>query len=308
MAAANTHQSGITDDIPPCSYYLLFSLDDAEHLPEALAVLEQTTDGQKVVLGVGKALFAKAGVNNIPFEAYQATGEQSKLVPAGAYDLALWLRERDEGVLFHRAKKIVAELSPAFSLKECVRGITYLEKKENDKQINHDLSGFEDGTENPEGDDKLIAAIVQNNNQILQGGSCWTLQKWQHQFDWLSSASQGDKEKLIGRSLDDNREFKDNPSFAHVKRTAQESFSPEAFMWRRSMPWVNDQLEGGLMFSCFARSFYPFSAQLNRMTGGEDGVLDGLFQFSTVLFTCNFWCPPLVNGRVDLSFFLKGKL
>ena len=37
------------------------------------------------------------------------------------------------------------------------------------------------------------------------------------------------------------------PESAHVKRTAQESFSPEAFVLRRSMPWA-DCGQAGLAF------------------------------------------------------------
>ena len=134
----------------------------------------------------------------------------------------------------------------------------------------------------------------------MDGSSYWVVQKWQHDFNWLDRAPQHAKEEIIGRSLDGNREFSDNPVSAHVKRTAQESFVPEAFMWRRSMPWVNDELKGGLMFSCFATSFYPFEAQFARMTGEEDGVVDGLFKFSRVKQTVFLWCPPFAKGRLKL--------
>jgi putative iron-dependent peroxidase len=43
------------------------------------------------------------------------------------------------------------------------------------------------------------------------------------------------------------REIADAPPSAHVKRTAQESFDPEAFVLRRSMPWT-DGMRSGLNF------------------------------------------------------------
>jgi putative iron-dependent peroxidase len=85
-----------------------------------------------------------------------------------------------------------------------------------------------------------------------------------------------------------------------VKRTAQEDFTPEAFMLRRSMPWsALDQ--AGLMFVAFGNSFYAFEAQLRRMSGAEDGIVDALFQFTQPQTGSYFWCPPMQNGKPDLS-------
>ncbi|HYM33312.1 MAG TPA: hypothetical protein VEU47_18585, partial [Candidatus Cybelea sp.] len=89
------------------------------------------------------------------------------------------------------------------------------------------------------------------------------------------------------------------PASAHVKRTAQESFTPEAFVLRRSMPWT-DATRAGLVFVAFGRSFDSFEAQLTRMSGLEDGVTDALFGFSRPVTGAYFWCPAMRNGRLDL--------
>jgi putative iron-dependent peroxidase len=49
-----------------------------------------------------------------------------------------------------------------------------------------------------------------------------------------------------------------------LKRTAQESFTPQAFVVRRSMPWAKG-LRGGLNFVAFGKSFDNFEARLRRM-------------------------------------------
>jgi putative iron-dependent peroxidase len=72
-------------------------------------------------------------------------------------------------------------------------------------------------------------------------------------------------------------EMDDAPVSAHVKRTAQESFSPEAFVVRRSMPWSSGRA-AGLMFVAFGSSVDAFEAQLRRMVGLEDGMTDALFR------------------------------
>ena len=87
---------------------------------------------------------------------------------------------------------------------------------------------------------------------------------------------------------------------AHVKRAEQESFEPEAFLLRRSMPWASADGEG-LVFVAFGRNFDAYGTILNRMVGGEDGVPDALFRFTRPVTGSYFWCPPVAGGRLDLS-------
>lgn len=51
------------------------------------------------------------------------------------------------------------------------------------------------------------------------------------------------------------------------------------------------------MFSNFASSFDAFEMQLRRMVGAEDGVVDGLFEFSKPMETAYFWCPSAGADR-----------
>lgn len=77
------------------------------------------------------------------------------------------------------------------------------------------------------------------------------------------------------------------------------SFSPQAFVLRRSMPWA-DGNAGGLNFVAFGKSFDAFEAQLKRMVGAEDGVTDALFKFTRPVTGSYFWCPPMAKARLDL--------
>ena len=85
--------------------------------------------------------------------------------------------------------------------------------------IAHDLSGFEDGTENPSGENAWRTALIQSPTAHLNGGSLWTLQRWQHDFKWLSRATVKTKEQIIGRSLKDNQELPNNTAHIYVHRT-----------------------------------------------------------------------------------------
>jgi len=107
-----------------------------------------------------------------------------------------------------------------------------------------------------------------------------------------------EQDHMIGRRKRDNKELDNAPASAHVKRTAQESFDPTAFILRQSMPWA-DAHQAGLVFVAFGKSFGAFNALLRRMVGAEDGIADALFTFTRPLSGSYFWCPPMKNRRLD---------
>jgi len=125
------------------------------------------------------------------------------------------------------------------------------------------------------------------------------VQQWVHDFDAFERLGQPGQDLAMGRRHSDNEELADAPASAHVKRTAQESFEPEAFVLRRSMPWAQSR-QAGLMFVAFGHSVDAFEAQMRRMAGVEDGIVDALFRFSRPVNGAYFWCPPVHEGRLDL--------
>jgi putative iron-dependent peroxidase len=162
-----------------------------------------------------------------------------------------------------------------------------------------DLMGYEDGTENPKDDAAVAAAVATGRGSGFDGASFVAVQQWVHDFDTFAMLSSDEQDNTIGRRKRDNEEIEDAPPAAHVKRTAQESFDPEAFVLRRSMPWADDR-QAGLVFVAFGKSFDAFEAQLRRMVGAEDGITDALFRVSRAITGSYFWCPPMANGRLDL--------
>jgi putative iron-dependent peroxidase len=212
--------------------------------------------------------------------------------PSTQHALWLWLLGDDRGELLHRSQAIEAALAPALSVLQVTEGFRY--------NTDRDLTGYEDGTENPVDDAAVEAAIVANAGAGLDGGCFVAVQQWQHDLNGFAARPQTEQDNLIGRRKSDNEELEDAPLSAHVKRTAQESFSPEAFTVRRSMPWTENG-KAGLMFVSFSRTLNAFEVQLRRMSGMEDGIVDGLYSFSRPLSGGYYWCPPLKDGRLDLS-------
>ena len=286
-----TPQAGILAPLPNHARYLTFTLGDAQQIKIALAALRELADGENTVVGVGQTLADALGVRIDGLKSCPPTTAPGLSIELAPEVLWLWLRGDDRGELLHRSRKITGALSPAFVLNDIVDAFKHAEGR--------DLSGFEDGTENPTGDAAIDAALV-GAESPLAGSSFVATQRWQHDFACLEAMSQQAQDHAIGRRLCDNEELDEAPICAHVKRTAQESFSPEAFVVRRSMPWA-DGNDGGLHFVAFGKSFDAFEAQLGRMVGGEDGVTDALFTFTRPLTAAYYWCPALKNGKLDLA-------
>ena len=166
-----------------------------------------------------------------------------------------------------------------------------------------DLTGYEDGTENPTGEDAAVAAVVSGAGEGRDGASFASVQQWVHDLGRFESFAPAEQDEVIGRRRSDNEELEGAPEAAHVKRTEQEAFDPPAYLVRRSMAWA-DAAREGLVFVSFGSSLDPFETLLRRMTGADDGIADHLFRFTRPVTGSHFWCPPVRNDRLDLRAIL----
>ncbi len=288
-------QPGILAPVPPLARYLTFTLGFDAEPGEALARLAVAVDGGETVVGIGLTTVVGMGRAVPGLRAFPGHVGEDFEVPATPSSLWCWLRGDDRGDLVHRTRHLRQLLAPAFSLDGAIDAFKY--------GTGLDLTGYEDGTENPTGEDAEQAAIVHDSAAGLNGSSFVAVQQWVHDMDRFQSMTAQEQDNAIGRRKSDNAEIEDAPAGAHVKRTAQESFEPQAFVLRRSMPWA-DETQMGLVFVAFGRSFDAFEAQLSRMQGSEDGITDALFDFTQPVSGSYYWCPPVADGRLDLSAIL----
>lgn len=290
-------QSGILSEETLLARYMTFSIVDQNNLKSSLIHLADYIDGDNTVCGLSELLLQTLNIKIDGLHIFPALSSNGIAIPSTPSAIWFWLRGDDRGELFHRGREIESILESAFELDDVIDTFQY--------DGSRDLSGYEDGTENPHGQDAVDAAIIKGQGAGLDGSSFVAVQQWVHDFDMLDEMSTNESDDAIGRHISDNEEF-DAPESAHVKRTAQESFEPEAFMLRRSMPWV-EGVEGGLYFVSFVHSFYAFETQLERMIGLEDGISDGLFKFTRPVSGAFFWCPPMKEGKLDLSILTLAK-
>lgn len=280
--------------VPAQARHLFFSLHAPGALPAVLAALQPQVDGIRVVAGFGAPLVQALDRNIEGLRAFpQLNAEVDN--PCTQHDLWLWLRGDDRGDLWLLSQELEKLLAPAFNLVDATDAFRH--------KTGFDLTGYEDGTENPVEEAAVEAAIFTADIPGLTGSSFAAFQLWRHDMDCFKAMPQAEQDHVIGRRKADNEELDDAPDSAHVKRTAQESFDPEAFIVRRSMAWA-DQRGAGLAFLAFGHSFDAFEVQLRRMSGLEDGVVDALYRFSQPLTGGYYWCPPLNAQGLDLSALL----
>jgi len=288
-------QPGILASPSPVARSLTFRfVPDVDPRP-ALARLRDGFRVEDGVVGLGPGL-ARATGREIPgLRPFPALAGAGLAAPSTQQALWAYLRGGDRTGTFDATVRLQTLLGEALVLDDALDTFVY--------RGGRDLSGYEDGTENPKGDRAVAAAVVVGadaGRPGLTGSSFVAVQRWTHDLVAFRRFSAERRDMTIGRRFDSNEEIEDAPASAHVKRTAQESYGPETFMVRRSMPWASAG-EQGLEFVAFVESLDRFERQLVRMMGLDDGVTDALFTFSRPVTGGYYWCPPIAGARLDLS-------
>jgi porphyrinogen peroxidase len=285
-------QQGILADVPQAGRHMFFSMAPGANPARALQTLTAIVDGEETVVGIGESLALALGQDIEPLRVFPAISAEGFDIPSTPAALWCWLRGTDPGEILHRGRNIEQALAPHLSLNRCIDVFKY--------DSGRDLTGFEDGTENPVGEEAVATAIVHGTKTGLDGSSFVAVQQWLHDLDRFSAMAATQQDNSIGRQRESNEELEDAPASAHVKRTAQEDFEPAAFVLRRSMPWIEGR-QAGLVFVAFGKSFDAFEALLHRMVGADDGIADALFSFTRPVSGSYFWCPPMAEDRLDLQ-------
>jgi putative iron-dependent peroxidase len=284
-------QRGILVEIPAHARYVFYELVPGVDAKEALAELSDIDVGADLVIGLGPSLVWAAGSAVAGLHAHPPMIGPGVAIPSTPYALLAWHRGEDRGDIVLAARELEDDLGDFFEVAMVVDGFRYGEGR--------DLTGYLIGTKNPKGDDAIAAALVSGAVPGMKGSSFVAVSKWDYDLDAFYDAPETERDLIVGRRLDDDTEIDDAPESAHMKRTAQESFEPEAFVLRRSMSWADEDGEGQV-FVAFGKSFDAYEGLLRRMVGLEDGLVDALFTFTRPVTGSYFWCPPIADGALDL--------
>ena len=291
------HQFGIIDEITPLARYQYFRMKPNVDPRSALLALSNIAVENDIVVGFGQSLLMALDAEIPTMRQMPEFIGKGVEVPTTPHALWCCIRGQDRGDILHKARLVRHLVADAFEVVHTTDAFKY--------DASRDLTGYEDGTENPKGEDALEAALMPSQQSGLEGSSFVAVQQWIHDLDAFQGMSDIEQNHTFGRDRVSNEELDDAPASAHVKRTAQEDFDPEAFVVRRSMPWANET-EEGLVFVAYGKSFDAFEALMSRMVGADDGIVDGLFNFTRPVTGSYFWCPPVKDGLLNLDAVIKG--
>jgi putative iron-dependent peroxidase len=248
-----------------------------------------TVGGANIVIGFRPELWASVAGGDVPPEltGFNAplTGLDGYTMPATQADLWLWIAGASYDIVFDLARNAIAQLAPVATLERELAGWSYRHSR--------DLTGFEDGTENPA---LLIAPRIATipDGAPGAGGSVLLYQQWKHDTAAWEALPDAAQERVMGRTKAESIELPEDvmPADSHVSRTTVDEDGEERKIFRRNTAYGNVS-DHGTVFVGFAADQRRLHRMLERMAGAEGGMRDALTRYTTPLTGAYYFVPTL---------------
>jgi putative iron-dependent peroxidase len=285
----------------------IFSLGDAAHIyleftltpgadPAALVTTvvdihepRTTVGGVNLVIGFRPELWRSVAPDDTPadlagFNAPLA-GSDGYAMPATQADVWFWVAGASYDVVFDVGRTVIGALAGIATLERELSGWSYKHSR--------DLTGFEDGTENPS---LMVAPGIATipDGTPGAGGTILLFQQWQHQAAAWEALPESKQELVIGRTKPDSIELDEDvmPADSHVKRTTVEEDGEERKIFRRNTSY-GTVTDFGTVFVGFSADQHRIQRMIERMAGAEDGTRDALTRYSTPKTGAYYFVPSL---------------
>ena len=220
-----------------------------------------------------------------PFVACEGDDHKAPSTPG---DLLLHIRSNRKDICFSLLKQVMEQFASSVELLEEVSGFRYLDSR--------DLTGFVDGTENPEDDDRATVALVADNDPEFINGSYINCQRYIHHLPKWEKQPVAEQEQIMGRTKKDDVEFSSDQKAptAHIKRVNLKDDQGKSMeILRHSMPYGGAK-ESGLFFIAYSRTPKHFDLMLEAMIKPDQhGHYDHLMNFTTAVTGCAFFAPSV---------------
>jgi porphyrinogen peroxidase len=246
--------------------------------------------GVNLVVGFGSDLWralapAHAPPDLGPFQTVGTVGGHH--LPARQHDVWLWINGSSRDVVFEHARAAAKGVDDVAMLAAEQACFVHRDSR--------DLTGFIDGTANPQLLEAPIAALVPDG-QPGAGGSHVIAIRWVHDLAAFEALPVHDQEKVFGRTKLLSRELEGDakPPNAHIARVEiHDEKGEELPIYRRSVPY-GTVAEHGLYFVAFSADRARYDKMLGRMFGtAGDGIHDRLVDFSRPVSGGYYFAPPL---------------
>lgn len=217
-------------------------------------------------------------------------GSGGRHVPAQQHDAWVWINGSAPDVAFDHARAAWLAVRDVATLAAEQPCFVYRDSR--------DLTGFIDGTANPEPLDAPNIALIPPG-EPGGGGSHVLAMRWVHDLDSFHAQPVSEQEQVFGRTKLNSEELAADqmPANAHIARVQVMDGGSELEIFRRSVPY-GTVAEHGLYFIAFSADRTRFDRMLARVFGTtEDGVHDRLTEFSRPVSGAFYFAPSLTALR-----------
>jgi putative iron-dependent peroxidase len=220
---------------------------------------------------------------------FPAMHNDDRVAPTSNYDIYIEIRSDRADVNHIVSSKVCDLFGESVELIEQVQAFRFLDGR--------DLTGFVDGTENPQGlHRREVALVKEQDDSHFAAGSYLHTQRYQHNLTLWSSLAEHEQEDVYGRTKLDNIEYDsaDKALTAHTKRTSLKDEQGNSIeIVRQSMPY-GDMKRKGLFFVSYCQSPKPFEIMLKSMIHGDGhGNSDHLLKYTQAETGSAFFAPSL---------------
>lgn len=241
--------------------------------------------GLGAVIAFGNGLWNDLNPTNSTAELKEFQPLGKGIAPATQRDLLIHIHSLRHDVNFSLAQAALAAFGDAIRIAEETHGFRWVEER--------DLSGFVDGTENPQGEQREAVAIIASGENA--GGSYVLSQRWQHNLKMFNRLAVEKQEQIIGRTKESNEELEGDarPATSHVARVDLKEEGKGLKILRQSLPYGTASGDHGLFFLAYCATLYNIEQQLLSMFGEADGKYDTMLRFTKPLTGSYFYAPSL---------------
>lgn len=268
---------------------------DALALAIALECVKEprsTVGGANRVIGFRPSLWRTIAGDDTPEDVHDferdIRGPDGFVIPATQADIWIWFAAASYDIVFDLGRAANAAATPFATLARETTGWSY--------RHNRDLTGFEDGTENPTLDEAPEIVLIPDG-KAGAGGSVLLFQQWRHDGTSFGALAEPVQEQVIGRTKADSIEFDDMkmPADSHVSRTKVNAGGKELKIFRRNVPY-GDVSDHGTLFIGFSADQGRMHRMLEQMAGLE-GPRDALTRYTTPLTGAYYFVPSIQTLR-----------
>ncbi|WP_345828795.1 Dyp-type peroxidase [Pantoea sp. BRR-3P] len=207
------------------------------------------------------------------------------IAPATQRDVLIHIQSQRHDVNFALAQAAIGAFADAVNIEEETHGFRWIEDR--------DLSGFVDGTENPQGEARQQVAIIGEGPDA--GGSYVFTQRWEHNLQLWNRLAVEKQEAIIGRTKETNEELPGDqrPETSHLSRVDLKEQGKGLKILRQSLPYGSASGKHGLYFISYCHRLYNIEQQLLSMFGERDGKMDAMLRFTKPVSGSYFFAPSL---------------